>query len=267
MSMAARPPRKWTIVGDGTQTFGVAVVTDARYSKSATWIGRAWRSGPVTDSLGGVMCTVSAASELAAMLPVTATPSSCWRKSRWNQARRNSPSVIERIPVSSSLRTAPAIAASSTARSSAALISPFARRLRAACTSGGRRRLPTWSARNGGSMLAMGNHHVSGVLDPSSSRTTCRQGGSMIWGRSKATAALVALALVVAACGDDDDDDAGGADTTTGATTPPTPGATEAPATRRPRTRPPRRPRPTPVGRRQRAPARRRPASRSSSAR
>ena len=53
----------------------------------------------------------------------------------------------------------------------------------------------------------------------------------MIWGRSKATAALVALALVVAACGDDDDDDAGGTDTTTGATTPPTPGATEAPET------------------------------------
>ena len=30
MSMAARPPRKWTIVGDGIDTFGVCVVTDAR---------------------------------------------------------------------------------------------------------------------------------------------------------------------------------------------------------------------------------------------
>jgi branched-chain amino acid transport system substrate-binding protein len=53
----------------------------------------------------------------------------------------------------------------------------------------------------------------------------------MIWGRSKATAALVVLALVAAACGDDDDDDAGGTDTTAGATTPPTPGPTDAPAT------------------------------------
>ena len=32
MSMAARPPRKCTIVGDGMQTFGVWVATDARYS-------------------------------------------------------------------------------------------------------------------------------------------------------------------------------------------------------------------------------------------
>ena len=120
MSMPARPPRKWTIVGDGIDTFGVTVVTDARYRKSATWMGWVCRSLPTTVNLGGVMCTVSAASELAAMLPVTATPSSCWRKSRWNQARRNSPSVAARIPVASSLPTASAIASSSTARSSSA---------------------------------------------------------------------------------------------------------------------------------------------------
>ncbi len=63
-----------------------------------------------------------AASELAAMLPVTATPSSCSRKSRWNHVRRNSPSVTARMPIDSSLATASAIATSSASRSSAAVI-------------------------------------------------------------------------------------------------------------------------------------------------
>ena len=72
------------------------------------------------------MCTVDAESELDAMLPVTATPSSCWRKSRWNHARRNSPSVMLRMPRLSSLATSAAIAASSTARSSAGVIVPAA---------------------------------------------------------------------------------------------------------------------------------------------
>ena len=89
------------------------------------------------------MWTVSAESELDAMLPVTFTPSRCSRKSRWNQALRNSPSVTLRIPEPSSLPTAVAMASSSTARSSSALISPAARWARAACTSAGRRRLPT----------------------------------------------------------------------------------------------------------------------------
>ena len=84
----------------------------------------AWRNGPTTDSFGGVMWTVVAASELAAMLPVTATPSSCSRKSRWNQARRNSPSVTLRKPIASTLATAAAIASSSTARSSPGEIDP-----------------------------------------------------------------------------------------------------------------------------------------------
>ena len=52
-------------------------------------------------SLGGVKCTVSAALELAAMPPLTSTPSSCSRKSRWNYVRRNSPSVMLRMPTAS----------------------------------------------------------------------------------------------------------------------------------------------------------------------
>src|SRR3989475_5859089 len=45
---------------------------------------------------------------------------------------------------------APRIDWSSTARSVARSISPRAARARACCSSAGRRRLPTWSARNGG---------------------------------------------------------------------------------------------------------------------
>src|SRR5215203_2157555 len=86
------------------------------------------------------------------MLPVTATPSSCCRKSRWNHPRRNSPSVMLRMPRLSIFDTAAAIAWSSTSRSCAALISPAAHCDRASTTSAGRSRLPTWSARKGGSI-------------------------------------------------------------------------------------------------------------------
>ena len=39
-----------------------------------------WRSLPVTLNFGGVNCTVFAASELAAMAPLTFTPESCSKK-------------------------------------------------------------------------------------------------------------------------------------------------------------------------------------------
>src|SRR5712691_10984751 len=71
-------------------------------------------------------------------------------KSMCQDARRNSPSVAERSPASSCLRTAARIESSSTARSCAASILPCASSSRARSSSGGRRRLPTWSARNGG---------------------------------------------------------------------------------------------------------------------
>ncbi len=89
------------------------------------------------------MCTVDAESELDAMLPVTATPSSCSRKSRWNQARRCSPSVMLCMPKRSSAATFLAMAASSTARRSSAVIAPAAAFARASTTSGARNRLPT----------------------------------------------------------------------------------------------------------------------------
>ena len=44
---------------------------------------------------GGAKCTVSSAPDVEAIRPSTVIPPSCWRKSRWNHSRRNSPSVID----------------------------------------------------------------------------------------------------------------------------------------------------------------------------
>src|SRR3954447_14755853 len=71
-------------------------------------------------------------------------------KSMCQEARRNSPSVAVRSPMSPCMRTTSAIASSSIPRSSAASISPAAYRARASSRFSGRSRLPTWSARSGG---------------------------------------------------------------------------------------------------------------------
>ena len=64
------PPWKWTIVGDGMHTLGVRLVVVARNSKSASWIGSGvCRSGPTTDSRGGVMWTVCAAVRVGGDVP------------------------------------------------------------------------------------------------------------------------------------------------------------------------------------------------------
>src|SRR3954453_14320597 len=71
-------------------------------------------------------------------------------KSMCQEARRNSPSVAVRSPMSPCMRTTSAIASSSIPRSSAESISPAAYRARASSRFAGRSRLPAWSARNGG---------------------------------------------------------------------------------------------------------------------
>ena len=84
MLIAARPPRKCSIVGDGIVTFGTRLVTDFRNSKSASWIGRAWRTLPVTCITGGAKLTSPALPwNFAVMPPRVSTPSSCSRKSMW----------------------------------------------------------------------------------------------------------------------------------------------------------------------------------------
>src|SRR3954468_9412116 len=71
-------------------------------------------------------------------------------KSMCQVARRNSPSVTDWSPTSSCMRTTSSIAASSAAFRPSSSSLPAACASRASCSSGGRSRLPTWSARNGG---------------------------------------------------------------------------------------------------------------------
>src|SRR3954465_1048629 len=71
-------------------------------------------------------------------------------KSMCQVARRNSPSVTDWSPTSSCMRTTSSIAASSAAFRPSSSSWPTACASRASCSSGGRSRLPTWSARNGG---------------------------------------------------------------------------------------------------------------------
>src|SRR5215211_1196438 len=75
-------------------------------------------------------------------------------KSMCQDARRNSPSVADWRPTSSCLRTTSRIASFSISRSSVASIRPSAWSSRAFRSCGGRSRLPTWSARNGGFVRA-----------------------------------------------------------------------------------------------------------------
>src|SRR5262245_6119182 len=75
------------------------------------------------------------------------------RKSKCHQERRNSPSVASCSPVASCFLTTFSISRSSIALSSAAEMAPFSRLARASLSAAGRRKLPTWSARNGGLVL------------------------------------------------------------------------------------------------------------------
>src|SRR3954462_7687572 len=75
-------------------------------------------------------------------------------KSMCHDVRRNSPSVAVRSPASRWSATTSRMAASSTSRRPGSSSSRAWCRARASRSSGGRSRLPTWSARNGGSVLA-----------------------------------------------------------------------------------------------------------------
>src|SRR4051812_49156303 len=85
-------------------------------------------------------------------------------KSMCQDSRRNSPSVIERSPACSWRRTTSRIASSSIARRSSAEMRPAARSSLAVRTSGGRSRLPTWSARYGGLSRAAIGRSLGGRL-------------------------------------------------------------------------------------------------------
>src|SRR5437762_5045336 len=164
--MPSRPPRKCSIVGDGIVTFGVRLVTDFRNLKSSSWIGLACFALPVTLSTGGAKPMSPFFVWNCEVNPVcVSTPSSCSRKSMWKNVRRNSPSVTPCNPTSSWNFTMPRIASSSTRRSSSRESLPAACLSRASRSSLGRRKLPTWSARNGGLSRALISARVLHVLD------------------------------------------------------------------------------------------------------
>src|SRR5690349_13055696 len=73
-------------------------------------------------------------------------------KSMCQDVRRNSPSVAERSPTSACMATMSRIASSSAAFSCSAEMRPAAWSERACSSAGGRSRLPTWSARKGGTV-------------------------------------------------------------------------------------------------------------------
>ena len=85
--MPARPARKCSIVGLGIETLGVSLTSEARYSKSASWIGLTWLTLPETTIFGGAKWTSLPAAfwNALAIPPCSSTPSSWSRKSVWKK--------------------------------------------------------------------------------------------------------------------------------------------------------------------------------------
>src|SRR5262245_18131291 len=101
------------------------------------------------------------------------------KKSKCDHERRNSPSVASCNPTSSCWRMRLRISRSSTSLSCASLISFFSCLARASWTACGRRKLPTWSARNGGLVLFIGSI-------PRLNGGGCRRSGRNLAGRNEA---------------------------------------------------------------------------------
>jgi hypothetical protein len=133
--IAARPPRRCSIDGDGMVIFGVRVVTLARKAKSSAMMGPEQATRPVTVAIGG--CSWPAILNFGPSLSCSVTPSSRARKSRCHQSRRNSPSVMPCRPIDSCRATTSVMAASSAARSVAASTSPRLKRARVSARAAG----------------------------------------------------------------------------------------------------------------------------------
>src|SRR6267142_5170147 len=109
-------------------------------------IGREQPILPVTLAIGGT----SSALKVMPAGRTSSMPSSCFRKSRCQKSRQNSPSVTACRPSASCFFTAWVMQRSSTFLSSVAGRFPALAAARASCSSFGRSKLPTWSAWNGG---------------------------------------------------------------------------------------------------------------------
>src|SRR3954454_19302840 len=149
--MPLRPPRKCSTDGDGMVIFGVTLVcslTNRKWSRNG-WLEKP--TLPVTLTPRALVSTPANSMPCSASYP--STPSSPSRKSKCHQARRYSPSVTSCMPISSCFLISFSISVSSTFFRSAALICPFSRFARASLSGSERRKLPTWSARNGALVL------------------------------------------------------------------------------------------------------------------
>src|SRR3954447_1829771 len=108
-------------------------------------------------------------------------------KSMCQEARRNSPSVADWSPTSFCMPTTSRMASSSIPRSSAASIPPSANSARVSSRRCGRSRLPTWSARNGGSERGIGRsqdiaHALTGTRGHSCNGRRRTRGVTLIGG-------------------------------------------------------------------------------------
>ena len=143
------------MLGDGIVSFGTAVVTAlCRNTKSSAKIGSSSRTRDRT-AMPAEMNAVSPAApciRTSMRSSVRSMPPILWMKSMCHAVRRNSPSVAACNPTRSCMATTSRIALSSAARSTVMSISPASCAARVASSAGGRSRLPTWSARNGGSV-------------------------------------------------------------------------------------------------------------------
>src|SRR5262249_40550077 len=103
---------------------------------------------PSMRSPSALVCTP--ANWMPPVVDTGLTPSRPRKKSKCHHERRNSPSVAHCRPTSCCFATTFSISASSISFSAAAVIAPAATFARASLRRAGRRKLPTWSARNGG---------------------------------------------------------------------------------------------------------------------
>src|SRR5437867_9661319 len=139
------------MLGEGIVSFGVWVTTDFKNLKASTKMGLGrvtrlviarsgrgkWRSPPWPWNVTGIVW------------PWLDQPSSWSRKSMCHDLRRCSPSVMPCSPTSSWSFTTSRMEASSAAASLSAPTRPASFSSLSALSAAGRRRLPTWSARNG----------------------------------------------------------------------------------------------------------------------
>src|SRR5215207_9924935 len=146
------------MLGDGIVIFGTCASALSRRKAKASLKMVSRRVILPSIAMAGGAYSYAPSSFLSCTCGASPPPSEMppsWRmKSMCHEWRRNSPSVASLRPTSRCSAIAPRIASSSAARSASASIVPALKSARACVSAAGRRRLPTWSARNGGRVFS-----------------------------------------------------------------------------------------------------------------